>query len=421
MKIFADLEIHSKFSRAVSREMTPENIDEWSRVKGLNIVGTGDFTHPVWFSELKQKLEPVAPGLFQLKKEFQKSRSGQAPYFLLSGEISCVYSKGGKVRKVHNLIFTPDFEKAEKIIKQLSLIGNLKSDGRPIIGLDSKKLLKILLDISEDNALIPAHVWTPWFGVFGSKSGFDSLEECFDELTSQVFAIETGLSSDPAMNWRMSWLDNKAIVSFSDPHSLHRLGREATVFDIEPSYFDLFKAIKEKNRANFLFTVEFFPEGGRYHFDGHRLCGVSFSPEETKDKKGICPVCAKPLTIGVLNRIEELASRPENFNLDGAIPFKRLYPLDEIIAASFNMSSVSSKKVQAEYLKLVKHFNSEYFILLEASEKELAGVTSPEIVHGIVSVRQGNVKVLPGYDGEYGKLSISGSFPVKVDRQTSLF
>ncbi len=421
MKLFTDLEIHSKYSRAVSRDMTLENIEEWSRIKGINVVGTGDFTHPAWFKDIKEKLESAEPGLYHLKKSWRKSDRGQTPWFLLSGEISCIYSKGGKVRKVHHLVFVPDISTAEKVINKLSLIGNIASDGRPILGLDSKRLLSLLLDASPDAVLIPAHVWTPWFGVFGSKSGFDSLEECFEELTLHIPGVETGLSSDPAMNWRLSWLDSKAIVSFSDPHSLHRLGREATVFEVEPSYFEIMKAIKAKDPKRLLFTVEYFPEGGKYHFDGHRLCRAPMSPQETKERKGICRVCGRSVTIGVMNRVEELADRPSGFQLDGAIPFKSLFPLDEVIAVSIGLVSSSSKKVKAEYDQLINAMGTEYSVLLDAPREELLKVTSSAVTEGIIAVREGRIAVDPGYDGEYGKLSIAMTLSRQPVNQESLF
>jgi uncharacterized protein (TIGR00375 family) len=325
MKFVADFHIHSRFARATSKDMTLENLDVWAAKKGITVLGTGDFTHPVWMKELKEFLEPAEQGLLKRKG------SSLATRFILTAEISCIYSKGGKVRKVHLLLTVPSFEAAERINAQLGWRGNLKSDGRPIIGIDVKEVAKIAFDADASSLVIPAHAWTPWFSVFGSKSGFDSLQECFDELTPNIFAVETGLSSDPAMNWRVSSLDSVALLSNSDCHSLDKLGREGNVFNTEVSYGAIAEAIRAKDPARFLQTIEFFPEEGKYHIDGHRLCKVHFSPKESKEHNNICPVCGRLLTIGVLNRVEELADRPEGTVPAGAIPFTSLIPLREII------------------------------------------------------------------------------------------
>src|SRR3989344_4849765 len=309
MRAVFDLELHSKYARAVSKDMVPENMAEWAVKKGIDVLGTGDFTHPAWFKELKEKLEPAEPGLFKLKRLPQTEFGARAKdaRFLLQGEISCIYSKKGRVRRVHQLVYAPSFEVVEKINNKLNWIGNLKADGRPMLGLDSKKLLEIMLEASPEAYLIPAHAWTPWFGIFGSKSGFDSLEECFDELTPRVFAIETGLSSDPPMNWRVPFLYERAIVSGSDAHSLTRLGREATILKAELSYAGIFDALRARDER-LAGTIEFFPEEGKYHYDGHRLCQVSFGPEETKQRRGLCSACGKPVTIGVMSRVARLAA-----------------------------------------------------------------------------------------------------------------
>ncbi len=399
MRIVADFHIHSKYSRAVSRDMNLETLDIWAKKKGIQVMGTGDFTHPQWFNEIKTKFEPAEPGLFRLKDEYSPTR------FILTVEISSIYSKNGKTRRVHNLIFSPSIETAEKINTTLSLIGNLKSDGRPILGLDSKKLLQIVLGIDPRCVLIPAHAWTPWFSVFGSMSGFDSLEECFEDLSGNIFAIETGLSSDPAMNWRLSKLDNISFISNSDSHSPHKIGREANVFDCELSYDGLINAIKSRDPKESLFTVEFFPEEGKYHYDGHRLCNVSMSPEETKKNKGICPKCHKPMTIGVMNRVDKLADRKAGEGKEGRVPFRSLIPLDEIIADIFGMG-VSSLKVKKEYEQLIEAVGSELKVLMDADYGELKRNTSDEITSGIIGVRQGRVEIIPGYDGEYGKIKV---------------
>jgi len=417
MKIVADFHIHSKYSRATSKDMDLEVLDKWAKIKGINVLGTGDFTHPEWFKSLKEKLEPADPGFYKLKKEDPK----KAVRFILTSEISCIYSKNNKVRKIHIIIFSPSFEVCEKISAQLGWIGNLKSDGRPILGLDAKELTKIVLSASENCLVVPAHVWTPWFSLFGSKSGFDSIEECFEEYSKYIYAGETGLSSNPEMNWRLSALDKIALIANSDSHSPQKIGREANVFDADLSYFGVVEAIKSKNPKNFLYTVEFFPEEGKYHFDGHRVCGIRTSPKETKKYNNICPVCGKPLTVGVLSRVEELADRPQGAKPVNAIPFKSLIPLQEIIADVLG-SLPGSKQVQEKYQELVKKIGSEFKVLIDASPQELAMAGLPEIAEGIIRVREGRVNVDPGYDGVYGKISIfSGRSEKEPIKQKTLF
>lgn len=415
MKFVADFHIHSKYSRATSRDMDLEALDKWAKIKGIKVLGTGDFTHPEWFKNLKEKLEPAEAGLFKLKNSDSETR------FILTAEISCIYSKNNRVRKIHIIVFAPSFDAVEKINVHLGWIGNLKSDGRPILGLDAKELAKIVLEASPDCLVIPAHAWTPWFSIFGSKSGFNSIEECFDEYSKYIYAIETGLSSDPAMNWRLSALDKITLISNSDSHSPKKIGREANVFNTEIDYFKITEAIKEKNPQKFLYTVEFFPEEGKYHYDGHRLCDISLSPQESKKYNNICPTCGKPLTIGVLNRVEELADRPEGFRPENAIPFKNLIPLEEIIADSLGMLP-GAKKVEEEYNSLIKNLGNEFKILLETEKSELESVTLSEIAEGIVRVREGKVKVKPGYDGVFGKIKIFGKDEHKeIIRQKTLF
>jgi len=421
MKIVADLHIHSKYSRAVSPEMTLENIDVWAKKKGIQVMGTGDFTHPQWFNEIKTKLEPAEKGLFRLKPELGHSMSKRtsnvqvnSTHFMLTTEISSIYSKGGKARRIHNLIFAPSIEAVEKINTKLGWIGNLKSDGRPILGLDSKELLKIVLDADERCVLVPAHAWTPWFSVFGSMSGFDSIEECFEEMTPHIFAIETGLSSDPAMNWRLSALDKISLISNSDSHSLQKIGREANIFNCELSYDGIIDAIKSKDPKKFLYTIEFFPEEGKYHYDGHRDCQVSFSPSETKKHKNKCPVCGKNLTVGVLNRVDVLADLPaEAVAKAGRVLFKSLIPLDEIIGEAFGVGP-KSKKVMSAYEKLISALGSELNVLEESSYNEIAGASDQKIAEAIKRVREGKVNIKPGYDGEYGKISIFGEKDKKM-------
>ncbi|MFA5084276.1 MAG: endonuclease Q family protein [Candidatus Paceibacterota bacterium] len=404
MRQIADFHIHSPYSRAVSKEMTLENLDIWARKKGITIMGTGDFTHPVWFGEIQKKLEEREPGLFALKT----NKSPEATRFILTGEISSIYTKNNKGRRVHNLIFAPNIEAVKKINTQLGWIGNIKSDGRPILGLDPKELLKIVLEIDPKCFLVPCHAWTPWFSVFGSMSGFNSVEECFEEMSDKIFALETGLSSDPAMNWRLSQLDKYTLISCSDAHSLGNLGREACVFEIEPgklSFDEIKRIIKEKDKKKFLYTVEFFPEEGKYHYDGHRLCQIRLSPKETKKYNGLCPVCGKPMTIGVMSRVEELADREENFAPANTIPFKSLVPLAEIIAEALGQGKATKLAVE-EYEKLISGGGNEFRILLDLSEAELSEITLPRIVEGIIKVRKKELFVLPGYDGEYGIVKI---------------
>jgi len=411
MKFIADFHIHSRYSRATSPLMDLKNLDQWAQIKGIKVLGTGDFTHPKWFEEIKNELEPAESGLFQLKGGNFSTR------FILTSEISCIYSKKGKVRKIHILIFAPSIEAVEKINRKLSEIGNLKADGRPILGLDAKELAKIVLEADKECLVIPAHVWTPWFSVFGSKSGFNSLEDCFDDYAKYIYAIETGLSSDPAMNWRLSQLDKISLISNSDSHSLQKIGREANVFDTEISYVAIAEAIKSKDNKKFLYTIEFFPEEGKYHYDGHRLCNLSLKTEESKKYNNICPNCGKPLVIGVLNRVEELADRPEGFIPKNTVPFKNLIPLNEIIAESIGVS-LSSKEVLKHYNSLIKGLGNEMKILMESTEKEIKENSLPEIASGIIKMRKGEVFIEPGYDGVYGKIKIFSKFQKKKSSST---
>ena len=333
MKTIADLHIHSRFSMATSKEGTPENLDFWARKKGISLIGTGDFTHPVWREELKERLVSEGNGLYRLRDEYVKEDSrkfpGEGTRFVVSGEISSIYKKNGKTRKVHNVILLPSLEAADAMAQRLEKIGNIHSDGRPILGLDSHDLLEMMMDVCPEGILIPAHIWTPHFSVLGAKSGFDSVEECFEELTPYVHALETGLSSDPAMNWRISKLDRYQLVSNSDAHSPSKLGREANLLDIDYSYEGLYRAIQTGQGLEG--TVEFFPEEGKYHFDGHRKCGVSLSPVEAERMGGICPVCGKKLTMGVDHRVEQLADRAEGFVKEDGKKYESLVPLPEVI------------------------------------------------------------------------------------------
>lgn len=416
MRQILDLHIHSKYSRACSQNLTLENIEKTCRTKGVDIIATSDFTHPLWFREIKNNLEEIGQsGLYQLKGSDGKIK------FIFSTEISCIYSKGGKVRRLHIVTLAPNFKAAEKINQALGKIGNLSSDGRPILGLDAKKLVRIVLNIDPNCLVIPAHAWTPWFAVFGSKSGFDSLAECFEEETANIYSIETGLSSDPSMNWRLSALDKITLVSNSDAHSLPNIGREANIFELENlTYQDICQTIKTKDKKKFIATIEFYPEEGMYHFDGHRLCGVSFSPEETKKRKNICPVCKKPLTIGVMNRVTELADRPKGFKPKNAIGYYKLIGLDKIIAETLNIKSRTSRAVKTEYDNLIQRGGNEMKILLDLSMEEIKKIAGDRLAEAIERVRQGNLIIEPGFDGSYGKIKIfSGEKETK--KQKKLF
>lgn len=396
MKILADLHIHSKYSRATSKNLDIPNLVKYARVKGLNLLGSGDFTHHLWLKELKEVLVEDGSGVLKDKTGFS---------FLLSTEISSIYKQDGKVRKIHNIILTPDFEVADHINDKLKSIGvNLDSDGRPICGIHCPELVEIIKEIDQRNEIIPAHIWTPWFSLFGSNSGFDRIDDCFQDQTKNIHALETGLSSDPAMNWRLSQLDRFALVSFSDSHSFWpwRIGREATVFDLkEFNYDNMIKALRTRDGLSE--TIEVDPSYGKYHYDGHRNCSMSLKPSDAVKMKNICPVCGMPLTIGVLHRVEELADRPEGFVPKNAVPFRSVIPLSEIIAAELKINQLYSRAIWEEYNKLIKNFGSELNVLLDAPENELKNVTHEKIAEMIANVRKGKVEIKPGYDGVYGK------------------
>ena len=403
MKMIADLHIHSRFSMATSKEGTPENLDFWARKKGISLIGTGDFTHPVWREELKERLVSEGNGLYRLKDAYVKEESrkfpGEGTRFVVSGEISSIYKKNGKTRKVHNVILLPSLEAADAMAQRLEKIGNIHSDGRPILGLDSHDLLEMMLDVCPEGILIPAHIWTPHFSVLGAKSGFDSVEECFEELAPYIHALETGLSSDPAMNWRISKLDRYQLVSNSDAHSPSKLGREANLLDIDCSYEGLYRAIQTGEGLEG--TVEFFPEEGKYHFDGHRKCGVSLSPVEAERLGGICPVCGKKLTMGVDHRVEQLADRAEGFVKKDGKKYESLVPLPEVISACMGYST-ASKKVQGCFEQMIQTLGTEFDILRNVPSEDIKSCAGERIAEGIENVRTGNVKRIPGYDGEYG-------------------
>lgn len=400
--LVADFHIHSKFSRACSKNLTLPNIATACELKGIDLIATSDFTHPAWMKHIEEELEEVQPGIFALTSARSKTR------FLLVTEISSIYSQGGKVRRVHSLVFAPSIAVAKKFITALQDEGcNLKSDGRPIVGVSAKELVRIAREISPEMEVVPAHAWTPWFSVFGSKSGFDSLEECYEEMTPFVHAIETGLSSDPAMNWQLSKLDSITLISNSDAHSLEKLGREATVFTIDASseytYADVIDAIRGGAVKE---TIEFFPEEGKYHVDGHATCNFSCTPEETKKLGGVCPVCGKKIiTVGVLSRVHDLADRSTQEVIHTThVPYRKIIPLLQLIAHVFEVGE-SSKKVRAVYDEMVKMFGTEFAVLLDVPIEKIK-LFDADIANVIAAMRSDNIKITPGYDGVFGKIEL---------------
>jgi uncharacterized protein (TIGR00375 family) len=407
MPFIADLHVHSKYSRATSKDMCPEGLWRGAQRKGISVIGTGDFTHPAYLAELKEKMEPRGNGLFALRKV---SQQGDVPAtcredisFILSSEISCIYRKNGRTRKVHVVVLMPDLPSVDRFNASLARIGNLRSDGRPILGLDAKELLRFTLEASPEALFIPAHAWTPHFSVFGAASGFDSLGECFDELTPHIHAIETGLSSDPAMNRRVSALDNITLVSNSDAHSTAKLGREANILATDRSYAAIAAAIK--TGKGFLGTIEFFPEEGKYHYDGHRACGVRLTPQETVQHDHRCPSCGDKLTIGVMHRVDALADREEGAAPEGSPGYTSIIPLAEIIAEVLGCG-VNTKKVGALHTTLLAEMGPELIVLRDAPVSDIERVGGPMLGEAVRRMRAGNVTIAPGYDGEYGKIRI---------------
>lgn len=418
MRFFADLHIHSRFSRATSRSLDLRNLDYWAARKGIQVLGTGDLTHPEWLSEIEEQLVEAEQGLFRLKPELAMEGGGETR-FTLTGEISSIYKKGDKVRKVHSVVMMPTMDSARKFMERLDKIGNIRSDGRPILGLDAKDLLSICLDIDEESFFIPAHIWTPWFSLLGSKSGFDSVEECFEDLSPHIYALETGLSSDPAMNWRLSALDKYVLVSNSDAHSADKLGREANIFDTEISYPSMIEAMK--GNGGFIGTVEFFPEEGKYHLDGHRKCDVRLDPEETRSLNGLCPVCGRPLTVGVYNRVLELADQPAGRVPENSQTFNSLIPLTEILGEILGVGP-KSKKVAGTYEKLINSVGPELFILKQAPLDQVESEGGAILKTALERMRSGEVQALGGYDGEYGTINLFS--PGELDKlagQAELF
>ena len=454
MRLVADLHIHSHFSLATSPKLTPASLDRWARIKGINLLGTGDCTHPTWLAELRERLEPAEEGFFRLKSEAKRdfdigealaddlpspsqdvAESGADPRFVLSGEISTIYSRDGRTRKVHHLVLLPDFAAAAAFQARLERRGNISSDGRPILGIDSRDLFAMLLEADERSILVPAHIWTPWFSALGARSGFDSIDECYGDLAPRIGAVETGLSSNPPMNWAVSALDRFSIISNSDAHSPEKLGREATVIDIEPSFAGLAEALGGGgSRGRILETIEFFPQEGKYHYDGHRSCGVALSPEESARYEGLCPVCGRPLTPGVLRRVTELADRPvdesaacpEDYAGTNRRPYTSLIPLKELLAELLGVGE-GSKKVGAAYGALVEGAGSEFALLLEQSAPKLealgrGGVSGELLALAVGRMRSGRVSITPGYDGEYGVVrAFAPGESFEPRRETGLF
>ena len=395
MRVIADLHLHSRYSRATSRDMDVEHMAQWSRIKGITLLGTGDFTHPVWLRELRAKLEPTGRGLF----------AHHGAHFMLTVEVSNIYPAVGRLRKIHNILFAPSFEVVDKINAVLGRFGNLLADGRPTLTLPTDRMVEYIMEISPDCMVVPAHAWTPWFSLYGSNSGFDAIAECFGDQLKHIAAVETGLSSDPPMNWRLSELDRVMLMSNSDAHSPPKLGREANVFACELDYFEIMRILREKDTSRFLYTVEFFPEEGKYHYDGHRACNRRLTPAETKAAGGRCPVCGRPPTVGVIHRVELLADREEGFVPEGAVPYRNLVPLEEIIAEA-NGTKPGTVGVREEYFRLCEAFGGEFNVLLDAPVEEVRKHTTLRIAEGLRRVREGRVHIAPGYDGVFGEISI---------------
>ena len=401
MPYVADLHVHSSFAWATSRDLTFENLARWARTKGIDLLASADFTHPVWFQESRRRLREAGDGLYEL----------DGVRFVLGTELSCLGYQGGRHRRVHMLVLAPSLETVERINASLAPRGNLESDGRPSLQVLPGELVSMLLEVDPRCVVIPAHAWTPWFGVYGSKSGFDSLEECFGDMVEHIYAVEAGLSSDPAMNWRVPELDRRAIVSFSDAHSPERLGRELTVFEGELSYRGLVEALQGQRIA---YTVEFFPQEGKYHYSGHRKCGVRLSPREVREQGSTCPVCGCRLTLGVMQRVEELAARDVETWTDqqgfvradnGRPPFKALVSLKQIIAEGIE-SGPTTKRVRALYDSLVGELGSELSVLTTAPLAEVTTVAGERVAQGIDRVRRGDISIEPGYDGVYVKVKV---------------
>jgi len=418
MRIIADLHIHGRFSRATSEQMSIPEIGKFAKIKGLNLVGTGDFTHPEWLKEIKQTLTPEQDSML-----FKLTSVNSPIRFILTTEVCTIFNYKGDSKKVHHVILTPSLETAAQINERIQSFGSLSSDGRPILNVSAPQLVEEVMAVSSDNMIFPAHAWTPWFSIFGAFSGFDSVEDCYQDMTKHIHALETGMSSDPAMNWRLSKLDKYALVSNSDCHSFWpwRIGREANVFELEKfTYEEVTNAIVANNSSHFKFTIETEPAYGKYHWTGHRNCKVSLSPSEAIKFGNICPVCRRPLTKGVEQRVEELADRPSDFKREGAPGFLHLLPLSEIIATVLGSESPSTQAVWKNYNLLIEKFGDEYSVLIDAPLEALVQVVDAPVAQAIVKVRDGSAKVIPGYDGVYGQLVLGIDSPPKVKLKPKL-
>ena len=394
-RFIADFHLHSRYSRACSKDLSVGELAKWAKIKGIGLLGTGDFTHPFWLQELKDELRAAGAGLFE----------HQGVRFILTAEVNTLFYRAGRAHQIHHVLLAPSFEAVERIGAELSSFGSLSLDGRPTFQMEAWRLVEVVLGVEPRCLIVPAHAWTPWFALFGSTSGFDSVGECFEHQAKNIFVLETGLSSDPAMNWRLSALDRYTLISNSDAHSARKIGREANVFECDYDYDVIAGALKTKDRSKFLSTLEFFPEEGKYHFDGHRNCKVRWSPADTKRHNGRCPACGRRVTVGVMHRVEVLADRPEGVTPNGAIPFRRVVGLEEIIADALSIG-VGTQAVEREYQALIYKFGTEFNVLLEAPAEELRKASSAKIAEGILHMRDGHVSVEPGYDGEYGKVRI---------------
>ena len=403
--MIADLHIHSKYSRATSEKMIISEITSFARVKGLNLVGTGDFTHPKWLKELKEELVEVPDtGLYRYAKD-----TASTVRYMITGEVCTVFTHNGDAKKIHHVILTPSLETALQINERLARYGDLTVDGRPTLAMTAPHLVEEVMEVSDKNVVIPAHAWTPWFSLFGAFSGFDRIEDCYQDMTKHIFAIETGLSSDPPMNWRLSALDRFALVSNSDSHSPWpwRIGREANVFELEElTYQEVIDAIRRNNSERFKFTIETNPAYGKYHWTGHRNCNISLSPQEAIKFGNRCPICHRKLTKGVEQRVEELADRPQGFKPEGVPGYMHLLPLSEIIKTILGVTYLGARGVWRVYNKLVEEFGDEYTVLIDAPQQEMLRIADPRVVEAIVRVREERVKITPGYDGVYGQLLI---------------
>lgn len=411
--LIVDLHIHSHYSRATSPEMNISALYRWGKIKGINIIGTGDFTHPEWFYEISKKLEPAEGGLYKLKDEYAREEDELVPQscreniirFIPTVEISNIYSRHDKVRKLHNVVIVPTLEIAAKINAQLDKIGNIKHDGRPILGMDSYDLLKMTLESHPDALFIPAHIWTPWFAMFGSKSGFDTIEEAFGDLAGEIKAVETGLSSDPFMNWRLSQLDGLTLVSHSDAHSPRNLGREANMIQAKLAYKEIIDAIKT-NDQRFVGTIEFYPQEGKYHYDGHRACSVQLSPQESLKLDGICPKCGKPLTLGVDYRVNSIADRPEDFQPKQHKKVEYIIPLTDMIREIEGVKSVTAKAVTTKYQELIEKFGNEFDLLRNVEPDQIRQAGFVKYARAIEKMRSGDIYINPGYDGVFGVVQV---------------